>query len=165
MPQIEVPENLSIIVAMNPKRVIGSRGQLPWHAPEDLKHFKRRTLGHTVIMGRKTYESIGKPLKGRRNIVVTRDPSFTAPGCDIVHDPGMAITLASHIEHQPFVIGGQALYDFALPFARTLFVTKVDVDVTGDTYFPAFDQQAFKQVEHHRSLEDPRLTFATWVRM
>lgn len=128
---------LSLIVAMSRNRVIGHQNQLPWHLPEDLKHFKATTMGNPIIMGRKTFESIGRPLPGRENIVVTRNPAYREEGVIVVHSLAEAIKACG--DRDAFVIGGAQLYQDALPLADRLYVTLIDQDFAGDTYFPEID--------------------------
>jgi dihydrofolate reductase len=147
------PMQTIIIVAMTPDRLIGKEGGLPWHEPEDLKHFKRTTTGHAVIMGRKTFDSIKRPLPGRRNIVVTRNASFAPPqndatgqvgaahpttSLDIVHSLDEALDLCRRrAEEKAFVVGGAQIYEQALAVADEMIVTLIPrEDLGGDTYFP-----------------------------
>jgi dihydrofolate reductase len=133
---------IALIVAMSENGVIGDKGKIPWHIREDLQRFKRLTMGHSIIMGRKTYESIGKPLPGRTNIVLTRSPNFIAP-------PGV-LTFASFdaaLEHcreqnhgSAFIIGGSKVFQLALPLADRLLITEVHQRVNGDTKFPDYDR-------------------------
>ena len=118
---------------------IGQGGNLPWALPEDMQHFKRTTTGHAVIMGRKTFESIGRPLSNRRNIVVSKHPDLRVEGCEIATSLEGAVTLARTTDAMPFVIGGGALYQAALSIATHLYLTRLDWDVPGDTFFPGFD--------------------------
>jgi dihydrofolate reductase len=131
--------SVSIIVAMARHDVIGRAGTLPWHLPDDLRRFKQITLGHAIVMGRKTYESIGRPLPGRRNIVVTATPSYQAPGCLCVSSLPAAIMAAGN-DPEIMVIGGHALYDAALPIATRLYMTEIDAEIQGDVYFPPFER-------------------------
>ncbi len=153
---------IAIIVAMTEKRVIGKENRLPWRIPEDLKRFKKLTMGHTVIMGRKTFESIGKPLPGRANVVISRNPDFQAPGTVIIRSLEEALDRCRN-EDEVFVIGGSSLYRAALPLADRLYVTLVHGDFEGDTYFPDFDlEKDFRiteRVESHDP-EDPSLTYS-----
>ena len=128
---------------MDEAGVIGRNGALPWRLPEDLKHFRRLTLGKTVLMGRKTWESLGKPLDGRRNWVLSRDPSFRPSGCEVFGTLDAA--LAAHGTGELVVIGGAELYRQALPFARTIHLTRVHARVAGDTTFPAWNPAEFRQ--------------------
>ncbi len=138
---------ISIIVAVaGSKRVIGKKGGMPWHIPEELKRFREITTGHPIIMGRKTYESIGRVLPERTNIVITRDPSFAAEGIVIARSLEEALQLA---KDQPgndevFVIGGGEIYKQALPLADKLYLTVIDMEIEGDTFFP--DYSEFKKV-------------------
>ncbi|HKQ48884.1 MAG TPA: dihydrofolate reductase [Phycisphaerae bacterium] len=141
-----------IIVAMTPDRLIGKGGALPWHEPEDLKHFKRTTMGHAVIMGRKTYDSIGRPLPGRRNIVITRNvetpksqkvKSEDGTSLDVVHSLDEALELCRQRgEETAFIAGGAQIYEQALPVADEMIVTWIQQPgLTGDTYFPAWREE------------------------
>jgi dihydrofolate reductase len=137
---------LALIVAMaRPNRGIGWRNALPWHLPEDLKRFKALTTGHAIIMGRKTHESIGRPLPNRRNLVVTRTPRGFA-GCECVSSLDAALALVKD-DPLPFVIGGAQLYAEALPRATHLFLTEVDRVVEADVFFPALEAGAWREVK------------------
>ena len=127
-------KNLALIVGMARNRGIGLRGGLPWHVPEDLKRFKALTMGHAIIMGRKTHESIGKALPGRQNVVITRSPAVFA-GCDTVGSLERALELTEKDE-LPFIVGGAQLYAEALPKGTHLFLTALARDVEADTFFP-----------------------------
>jgi dihydrofolate reductase len=127
---------LTLIVARARNGVIGARGTLPWRLPEDLAFFKRTTMGHPIVMGRKTWESIGRPLPGRRSIVVTRDRHFAAPGAELAGSLDQALALVAGSE-EVFVIGGAQLYEAAMPRADRLLVTEIDRDFDGDTFLPA----------------------------
>ena len=131
---------LSAIVAMTPDRVIGQGGDLPWHLPEDLKFFKRTTSGHPIVMGRKTYDSIGFPLPKRRNIVLTRDTSWGEEGVEVIHSPDELKQLDG-IEGKVFVIGGSEIYAAFLPHLDELIVSHVKQAYEGDTRFPEFEDQ------------------------
>jgi dihydrofolate reductase len=148
---------LALIVAVARNGVIGREGGLPWHVSEDLKHFKNTTSGHAIIMGRKTYESIGRPLPKRRNIVVTRQSDLEIPGCERAQSLDEAIALARTTDPCPFIIGGASIYEEALPMATELHVTTIDREVEGDTHFPT-DLSAFEEVESRRG-ETPGVTF------
>jgi dihydrofolate reductase len=140
---------ISLVVAMDEDGVIGRDGALPWRLPEDLRHFRRLTLGKTVLMGRKTWDSLGKPLEGRRNWVLSRDPAFRPAGADVFTSLEQA--LAEHREGELVVIGGAELYRQALPVARTIHLTRVHARVEGDTRFPPWREDEFRQtaVVHH----------------
>ena len=130
---------LSLIVAVaGEQRVIGCDGQMPWHLPADLAWFKRNTLGKPIIMGRKTWDSIGRPLPGRHNIVVTRQANWQAAGASRADSVAAALALAGEVP-RVFVIGGAELYAQALPLADALYLTEIDAAFAGDAYFPAFD--------------------------
>ncbi|ALS97473.1 type 3 dihydrofolate reductase [Lacimicrobium alkaliphilum] len=144
---------ISMIAAMAKGRVIGSANRMPWHLPADLKHFKKITLGKPVVMGRKTFESIGKPLPGRKNIVVSSDPTFKAEGVERAESPEQALELAQ--KEQPeevMVIGGGTLYSHFLPLCERLYITEIKLDVDGDTFFPDYQAQA-----NWRALEEEHL--------
>jgi dihydrofolate reductase len=127
---------VTLILARARNGVIGAKGGLPWHLPEDLAFFKRTTMGHPIVMGRRTWESIGRPLPGRRSIVVTRDRSFAATGAEVVHSLDEAIALCAGVD-EIFVIGGAQLYAEALPRADRLLLTEIAAEFDGDTYLPA----------------------------
>ena len=145
---------MKAIVAMSQNRVIGNNGTIPWHLPEDFKFFKTTTIGHAIVMGRKTYESIGKPLPGRENIILSRTMSET-PGVIIVRSPEDLLALENSLNF--FVIGGAEIYRLLLPHCTELFVTKVPVTIEGDTFFPEFESD-FDTGE--KILETP--DFTTW---
>jgi dihydrofolate reductase len=146
--------HLTAIVAMTPERVIGRAGTLPWHLPEDLAFFKRTTSGHPIVMGRKTYESIGRPLPKRRNIVLTRDLNWTAEGVEVIHRPEELTNLAG-IEGQVFIIGGSEIYAAFLPQLDELLVSHVFETYVGDTHLPVFESEFPKceVVETHTPFE------------
>ncbi len=135
---------LSLVAAMARNRIIGRNGSLPWRLPADMRHFVRLTRGKPVISGRRSFQDIGKPLPGRHNIVLTRDPLFTAPGCTVVHDVESAIRAAGAVE-EIMVIGGEVVYRRFLPLAHRLHLTVVEADIEGDTHFPEFDQAAWRE--------------------
>lgn len=128
---------LTAIVAMTPDRVIGRDGGLPWNLPEDLAFFKRTTSGHPIVMGRKTFESIGRPLPKRRNIVITRDPTWSATGVEVIHHPEDLDSLPG-IDGRVFIIGGSEIYAAFLPRLDDLLVSHVFEKHPGDTWFPDF---------------------------
>jgi len=141
---------VSIIAAMARNRVIGINNSLPWHLPADFKHFKSVTLGKPVVMGRLTYESIGKPLPGRTNIIVTRDtdyhPENADDSCIVVHTLNDAIAAAGPVE-EIMIIGGASFYAQALPHANRLYLTIIDEDFNGDAWFPEFDPNEWQETE------------------
>jgi dihydrofolate reductase len=154
---------LVLVLARAKNGVIGKGGALPWHLPEDLKHFRRVTTGHAIIMGRKTYESIGRPLPQRRNIVITRQPGYSAEGCEVVSSLEEAVALARTSDPEPRVIGGAEIYRSALPLATRIFLTEVDRDVDGDVSMPAFDPRDWEEVDRHAG-ESPGVSFVTLKR-
>lgn len=135
----------SLVVAMARNGVIGRANRLPWHLPADLAHFKRTTLGAPVIMGRRTWESIGRALPGRVNIVVSSRPDYAAPGALVVPSLERAWAAAGEVP-EAFVIGGERLYALALPGANRIYLTQIDADIEGDTRFPAFDRRAWREI-------------------
>jgi dihydrofolate reductase len=145
----------SLVVAMDRNRVIGRDNALPWRLPDDLAYFKRVTLGHPVIMGRRTWESIGRALPGRLNIVVSRDPGYAAPGCTVVTSLDAAWKAAGDVP-EACVIGGTSLFEAALATADAIHLTEVDAEVPGDTYFPPFDRGAWVEHEVLRHPADAR---------
>jgi len=150
---------ISIIAALAENRVIGVRNTLPWRLPNDLKHFRRLTIGHAVIMGRKNYESIGKPLPERTNIVVTRNRDYRAAGCLIAHSVDEALKIAKD-DPEIFVIGGADIFRETLPQADRLYLTEVHAVVPGDVYFPEFDQGEWRERSRERHEPDERHAYA-----
>jgi len=132
------PPRISIIAAIARNGVIGRDNRLPWHLPQDLKRFRALTMGHHVIMGRKTWESIGRVLPGRTMVVVSRDPDYGVADCQIAHSLEEALGLCGD-DPEVFIIGGAEIYRQALPMADRLYLTHIEQEVEGDTYFPPFD--------------------------
>ena len=149
----------SLVVAVARNGVIGRDNALPWRLPADLAHFKRVTLDHPIIMGRRTHESIGKALPGRLNIVVSRNRSYQAPGCTVVPSLEAAWEAAGGAD-EAFVIGGTSLFREALPAADVVYLTEVEADVPGDTHFPEFDRRGWSEVELGRQPVDERHAYA-----
>ncbi len=150
------PSRISLIVAMARNRTIGVNNTLPWRCPEDLKHFKALTMGHHMIMGRKTFDSIGKPLPGRITVVVTRNTDLKIEGCIVAHSLRDAIASCAE-DDEIFVVGGAELYRQAMPLVDTLYVTEIQQDVEGDAHFPEFDRSEWKEVSREaRSQEAPQ---------
>lgn len=144
---------ISLIVAVGRKHEIGKDGRMPWHLPADLKHFKAMTLGKPVLMGRKTLDAIGRPLPDRRNLVITRDRQFSAPGCEVVHSLEEALARAEPAA-EAMVIGGGEIYRAAWPMAKRVYLTRIDAEVPGaDTFFPELEPGEWKQLsrEDHRA--------------
>ncbi len=143
---------LSLIAAVARNGAIGKDNALLWRLSEDLQFFKRTTMGCPVIMGRKTYDSIGRPLPGRRNIVITRNAAWSAPGIDSAPSLQAALTMLDASVDKAFVIGGAQIYTEALPLVQEIVLTEIDKDFEGDAFFPAWDKAAFKEVArdvHH----------------
>ena len=137
--------SLSVIVAIARNGVIGLDNTLPWHLSEDLKRFKSLTMGHHIIMGRKTYESLGRLLPGRTTVIVTRNPEYQVPGAVVAHSLEAAIQLCAG-DNEPFMIGGAQLYADALALADKLYITWIEREYQGDAYFPQFDQTQWQEV-------------------
>ncbi|MDO6637170.1 type 3 dihydrofolate reductase [Pseudoalteromonas carrageenovora] len=147
---------ISMIAAMANNRVIGLDNKMPWHLPADLQHFKRVTTGKPVIMGRKTFESIGRPLPGRRNIIITRNNEYSAPGIETVTTPEAALKLVSNVE-EVMIIGGGNIYQQFLEKADRLYLTFIDLDVKGDTQFPDYNKIANWHIEEEvKNLPDEK---------
>lgn len=150
-------QKIALVVAMDKNRAIGRAGALPWHLPDDLKRFRALTLGKTVLMGRKTYQSIGRPLPRRRNVVLTRDPNFGAEGVEVVHSLDDALRLDDEI----MVIGGGEIYTLTLSFATHIYLTLVDTVVPdADAFFPAWDSPGWREVYREFHPADERHLFA-----
>lgn len=143
---------LALIAALARNRAIGRGNAMPWRLPEDLRRFKRLTLGHAVIMGRKTFESIGSPLPGRDNIVITRSHDWSPSGCAVVHSLDAALA-AVESRGEAFVIGGAQIYALAMPFAQRLYLTEIERDFDGDAFFPEYDRSAWCEVSRERRIE------------
>lgn len=148
---------LSIIVAMGKNRVIGQNNKLPWHLPADLKYFKCLTMGHPIVMGRKTYESIGRPLPGRANIIITRQTSFEATGATVVNSIEDALRVCEEIStmnSETFIIGGEKLYQQTLKLCQRMYVTEIQKDFEGDTYFPEFTPNDWEETQRDKHFSD-----------
>jgi dihydrofolate reductase len=155
------------VVAMSRNRVIGRDNALPWHAPEDLKRFKRLTTGRPVIMGRKTFASIGRPLPKRLNIVVTRDRDFRAEGVVRAFTIEEALRLAeeSMLGDEAMVIGGAQIFELVMPMTQTIHLTEIELDVDGDTFFPELDPRAWRETARERHPGPPPMSFVTLDRV
>ena len=149
---------VTLIAAVARNGVIGADGGIPWHLPEDFAHFKATTLGHTLVMGRATYDSIGRPLPGRTTIVLTRDPGWSAVGVQTAASLEEALELA---EGDVFVAGGATVYQQALPYADVQLISEIDLEPDGDTLYPAFEESDWREVSR-----EPRAGFdiVRWVR-
>jgi dihydrofolate reductase len=158
--------SLSIIVAVSQNGVIGKEGGLPWHLPSELARFKAITLGHPIIMGRKTHESIGRALPDRKNIVITHDKSYKSEGCLVVNSLQEAIA-ATDSADEAFVIGGSAIYDQVLPQIDKIYLTRVKADIKGDKFF-RFDLSLWQQIAAEQHPADDKnkyaFEFQEWVR-
>lgn len=147
---------ISFIVAMDRNRVIGRDNQLPWHLPEDLKFFKRTTMGHTIAMGRKTHESIGRVLPGRENIVITRRPGYQSEGCTIFTSVEDFAVYSREQKNEIFVIGGAEIFKETFPYADRLYITYIDEVFEGDTYFPEFPLKEWELVSCQQGIKDEK---------
>lgn len=143
---------ISLIVAYAHGRVIGHAGKIPWRLPNDARYFKRVTTGHTIVMGRKTFASIGRPLPQRRNIVLTRDAASNLAGIEVMHSKQDVLALTDDV----FVIGGEAIYRQFLDVAERLYITEIDLATEGDTFFPAWEPQDFTLVFAHDGVLDEK---------
>ncbi|MCR9176446.1 MAG: dihydrofolate reductase [Alphaproteobacteria bacterium] len=157
-----------LVAALARNRVIGANGDMPWHLPADLKRFKAITLGKPMVMGRKTFEAIGRPLPGRRTIVVTRDPNWRADGVEVASDLGTAITLAAETAPEEIIVaGGGQIYDQAIGLAAQLRLTWIDLDPTGDAVFPKVDPAVWQEIARTEFQVDgdrPAHAFVDYVR-
>jgi dihydrofolate reductase len=141
---------ISLIAAMAKNRVIGRKGGIPWKIPGEQKLFKKVTLGHAVIMGRKTFESLKQPLPQRTNIIITRQRDYTASGCIVVHDLAQALDSCLQNEDEAFIIGGGQLYQATFGQADRIYLTVIPRDIDGDTYFPVVSPDEFRVIESER---------------
>jgi dihydrofolate reductase len=155
---------VSAIAALSKNRVIGKNNDLPWRLPDDMRFFMETTKDHHVIMGRKNYDSLHekfKPLPQRTNIVITRQKDFHAPGCTVLHavEPGLDIAKKNG-DPECFIIGGAEIYKLAMPYTTRMYLTEIDAEVEGDTYFPAFNQADWKEVNRKHHPADDRHRYA-----
>lgn len=153
---------IAIVVAVAENNVIGKDNQLMWHLPADLKHFKKVTMGHPILMGRKTYESIGKPLPGRTSIIITRQPEYKAEGCIVVNSVQEAVTKAEQLDDQAYLIGGAEIYRQALDVTDTIYLTRIHHKFEGDTFFPELQEEEWETVseEHHEPDEKNKYRYS-----
>jgi dihydrofolate reductase len=158
-------KKISIIVAMSKNRVIGVKNSLPWHISEDLKRFKRLTTGYPIIMGRKTFESIGKPLPERRNIVISRNQNLKVQDVEVVKSIEDALKICSS-ENLIYIIGGEQIYNLAMPYANNIHLTEVNKEVEGDAFFPEFDKKEWKEIarENSKDFNDTSYSFVEYRR-
>lgn len=146
---------ISFIWAMDKNGLIGKNNQLPWRLPEELKYFKETTMGSPIVMGRKTFESIGKPLPGRENIIITREKGFVASGCTVVHSTEELLDKADG-DTEIFITGGSEIFQQMLPFADKLYVTVIEESFVGDTYFPAIDWEKWELVSSKKGIKNEK---------
>ena len=146
---------VSIIAAMDENRVIGKDNQMPWRLPAELQYVKKTTMGHPIVMGRKNYEAIGRPLPGRRNIVMSRDQSFRAEGCEVMHSPQEVLEKCGQ-EEEIFIFGGEQIYRLFLPFVSKLYITRIHHSFEGDVFFPEIDYSEWKEVSREKGLTDEK---------
>jgi dihydrofolate reductase len=151
-------KSISLIAAMDENRLIGRGDGLPWHLPNDLKHFKAHTLGKTILMGRKTWDTLGKPLPQREHWVLTRDTSFNAEGCRRFNDIGAA--LEAHTSGELMVVGGGEIYRLMLPYTDRFYLTLVHARAQGDAWFPEYDSNKYQEVARTDHPADERHAFA-----
>ena len=151
---------ISLIVAMASNRVIGLNNKMPWHLSADLKKFKSITMGSPILMGRKTYESIGRPLPGRTNMIISRNLDYQQEGCLVFNDLKTAFTKAAESTDEIFIIGGSDLYKAILPMADTIYLTLINRDFEGDTFFPEIDLNEWSEVTREDIKDDPDTSFS-----
>ncbi len=149
---------ISLIVAMASNRVIGLGGRMPWHLSADLRHFKQITLGSPILMGRKTFEAIGRPLPGRDNLIISRNLDYQQPGCRVFADADAALLYAAYSE-ELFIIGGATLYEAFLPRADALYLTLINKSFAGDTYFPRIDPKDWREASRRDVTDDEQVDF------
>jgi dihydrofolate reductase len=147
---------ISFIVAMDDNNLIGKDNALPWHLPADLAYFKKVTTNHTIVMGRKTYESIGRPLPNRKNVVLTHSTSFQEEGVTVIHSLDELKEMANRSNEELFIIGGARLYEQLLPVADRLYVTHIRATFDGDTHFPAFSKEEWKIIDSEEHKKDEK---------
>jgi len=158
---------ISIIVAISENNAIGKNGKIPWHLPNDLQHFKQTTLGSHIIMGRKTYESIGKPLPGRTNVVVTKQRNLKIKGCEVVNslDAALAISRLAN-QKEVFIIGGASIYETMLSDAEKLYITQVNINIDdADTFFPEYDSQMWIEAKSNPFLPDEQHKYGYTIKL
>ena len=165
---------ISLLAALGRNRVIGFENRLPWHLPDDMKRFRETTTGHSIVMGRRTFESVGNPLPDRNNIVLSRQAAWSARGVEVASDPEAALAIATrHVGQDLYVIGGEAVYKAFLDRASELLLTRVETECPGDAYFPTFDEtggpgSAWRRVSEDLHAADERhahgFRFERWLR-
>jgi dihydrofolate reductase len=156
------PRRIVAVAAYAENRVIGDHGRIPWRIPDDFAHFKAETLGHTLLMGRLTYDSIGRPLPGRRTVVVTRNRAWSADGVDVVHSLDEALSLAAALPGDTVIAGGTQVYEQAMPLLTHQVLTEVHLTVDGDARYPEFDLTQWRET---RRVSRPDLDWVWWERV
>ena len=160
-------KTITLVAAMGQNRAIGLAGEMPWHLPAELQHFKKATMGKPIVMGRKTWEAVGRPLPGRQNIVVTRNRLYQAEGCQVVGSLVEAVNIAE--AYEVMVIGGGELYRQALPLASRMVLTMIDCEPEADTWFPEWDPTSWQLIGSERFAADEKNDYAfevtEWVRL
>jgi dihydrofolate reductase len=151
---------ISLIVAMSANRVIGRDNKMPWHLSADLKRFRAITMNSPILMGRKTFESIGKPLDGRINIILSKNKNYQPEGCLVFDSLEMALNEAKNFGDELFIIGGATLYEIALPFAKRLYLTDIQAEFEGDTFFPEFDLNDWNEIACEQVTNDENVDFS-----
>lgn len=147
---------ISLLLAMDKNQLIGKDNDLPWRLPADLAYFKRVTMGHPIIMGRKTYDSIGRPLPGRENIIITRDTTYKAEGCKVIHSIDEIVKMSEETDQELFVIGGAEIFKEILPHSDRLYITEIEEEFEGDTYFPVFNKIEWKVISKEKGIKDEK---------
>lgn len=159
---------ISLIVAMDQNRVIGLNNEMPWHLPNDLKHFKKTTTGHTIVMGRKTFESIGRILPNRKHVVLTRSDQSFPQEVEVLQSIEQLINYIKQQDDEVFILGGGQLYKKMLPYTNKMYITLIDDQFKGDTYFPTFDEDEWDLISKKKGLKDEEnpydYYFMTYVR-
>lgn len=153
---------IALIAAMTPDRVIGREGRIPWNIPGEQKRFKELTMGHTIVMGRRTYEEIGRPLPGRQTIVVSTTKNFDQPGCRTAGSLTEALALSAGKD--VYISGGSRLYEEALPLADVLYLTEIEKKIEGDAYFPEFDESRYHKTVEEKHGGEISYTYVTYMR-
>lgn len=146
---------ISIITAMDTNRVIGNKNALPWHLPRELQYVKEVTMGHAIIMGRKNYESIGKALPGRRNIIVTRNTAYQAENCEVYHSVEEVLETCKQ-EEEIFIFGGEEIYKLFLPYVEKMYITKINHAFEGDTFFPLIEEEEWEEKSKEDGITDEK---------
>jgi dihydrofolate reductase (trimethoprim resistance protein) len=146
---------ISLIVAMDKNRVIGKDNDLPWRLPKEFEYVKKTTMGHTIIMGRKNFESIGRALPGRKNVILTRDKTFSFEGCIIAHSIRDVFDLCKNDE-EVFIFGGEQIYEMFLPYVEKMYITKIDYAFEGDTFFPEVNYEEWNEVSVEQGITDEK---------